>query len=451
MSGAPERPLEAADPSRELTLEEAITVAILLQKNEDYTAAHEVYRRVLEAAPDHPRALHYAGLLAHQQQRSEEALALIERSLALQPNEADWHSNRGIVLQSAAKLGEAIDAYRHAIAIDPGHANAHNNLGVLLRARGEPQQAEAAYRTALRLDPAHVDAWTNLGILLNAMKRTEEAAACYSKVITLRPKHRDARKLLAMAHCTLGEVDAAVRIFEEWLAEEPDDPVARHMLAACTGQGVPERASDGFVRTTFDSFAASFESKLAKLSYRAPALIAATLENCGLESGRRLDVLDAGCGTGLCGALVAPFASRLTGVDLSEGMLKQAAEKNIYRALIKAELTEYLRDCREAFDLIVSVDTLVYFGDLTDVIAAGARALRPDGLFVFTLEHAVGETAHATYRLERHGRYSHGQIYVERLLTEAGLRPAIAHAELRMEAGVPVAGLVVRATKVATA
>jgi predicted TPR repeat methyltransferase len=451
MSGAPERPLEAADPSRELTLEEAITVAILLQKNEDYTAAHEVYRRVLEAAPDHPRALHYAGLLAHQQQRSEEALALIERSLALQPNEADWHSNRGIVLQSAAKLGEAIDAYRHAIAIDPGHANAHNNLGVLLRARGEPQQAEAAYRTALRLDPAHVDAWTNLGILLNAMKRTEEPAACYSKVITLRPKHRDARKLLAMAHCTLGEVDAAVRIFEEWLAEEPDDPVARHMLAACTGQGVPERASDGFVRTTFDSFAASFESKLAKLSYRAPALIAATLENCGLESGRRLDVLDAGCGTGLCGALVAPFASRLTGVDLSEGMLKQAAEKNIYRALIKAELTEYLRDCREAFDLIVSADTLVYFGDLTDVIAAGARALRPDGLFVFTLEHAVGETAHATYRLERHGRYSHGQIYVERLLTEAGLRPAIAHAELRMEAGVPVAGLVVRATKVATA
>ena len=188
------------------------------------------------------------------------------------------------MLQSAARLGEAIDAYRRAIAIDPGHANAHNNLGVLLRASGEPQQAEAAYRTALQLNPAHIDAWTNLGILLNALKRTEEAAACYSKVITLRPKHRDARKLLAMAHCTLGEVDAAVRIFEEWLAEEPDDPVARHMLAACTGQGVPERASDGFVQTTFDSFAASFESKLAKLSYRAPALIAAMLEDCGLEA-----------------------------------------------------------------------------------------------------------------------------------------------------------------------
>src|SRR6185503_14809231 len=125
---------------------------------------------------------------------------------------------------------------------------------------------EAAYRTAIRLNPEHVDAYTNLGILLNGLRRTEEAAACYCRVITLRPKHREARKLLALAHCTLGEVDEAIKIFQEWLAEEPDDPIAIHMLAACTGQGIPSRASDKFVEGTFDSFAASFESKLAKLS-----------------------------------------------------------------------------------------------------------------------------------------------------------------------------------------
>jgi len=441
-------PMEPSESvTRELTLEEAVSVAILLQKNEEFAAAHEVYRRVFETAPDHTRALHYAGLLAHQQGRNEEALTLIARSLALSPDEADWHSNLGIVLQAAGRLEGAIDAYRRAIAIDPGHANAQNNLGVLLRATGKPQQAEAAYRAAISLDPTHIDAYANLGILLNALKRTEEAAACYSKVITLRPKHRDARKLLAMAHCTLGEVDQAIKIFEEWLAEEPDDPIARHMLAACTGREVPERASDDYIEATFDSFAASFESKLAKLSYRAPALIAAMLEECGLTRTHRLDVLDAGCGTGLCGGLVAPFARRLVGVDLSEGMLKQAAEKNIYHALSNAELTEYLRDHGDAFDLIVSADTLVYFGDLKDVVVAAARALRPRGLLVFTLEHATGESANAGYRLERHGRYSHSQSYVEQLLTAVGLAPKTVQAELRMEAGVPVAGLVICATK----
>ena len=402
--------------TRELTLDEAVSFAILLQQNEQLAEAHEVFRRVLETAPDHPRALHYAGVLAHQQGRNGEALVLIERSLALVPDQADWYSNLGIVLQSDDRLDRAIDSYRRAIAIDPSHANAHSNLGVLLRATGKPVEAEAAYRAAIRVNPEHIDAYTNLGILLNGLKRTEEAAACYCKVITLRPKHREARKLLALAHCTLGEVDKAVDIFEEWLEEEPGDPIARHMLAACTGRDVPERASNGFVETTFDSFAASFESKLERLSYRAPAL-------------------------------VAPFARRLVGVDLSQGMLARAKEKNVYHALIKAELTDYLRDNGEGFDLIVSADTLVYFGDLEGVIAAFAGALRPNGLLVFTLEQAVGGSADVDYRLELHGRYSHSRAYVERLLTFSDLQTKIIQAQLRTEAGAPVSGLVIRAAK----
>ena len=95
---------------------------------------------------------------------------LIGQSLALSPNQADWHSNLGIVLQSTGRLGDAIVEYERAIAIDPDHANAHSNLGVLLRAAGRPEEAEAAYRTAIRLRPDHVDAYTNLGILLNGLQ-----------------------------------------------------------------------------------------------------------------------------------------------------------------------------------------------------------------------------------------------------------------------------------------
>ena len=158
-------------------------------------------------------------------------------------------------------------------------------------------------------------------------------------------------------------------------------------------------------------------------------------------------MLDAGCGTGLCGPLVALYARRLVGVDLSEGMLVHAKEKNVYHALIKAEFTDYLQNNSEAFDLIVSADTLVYFGDLRRVLATAARALRPNGLFVFTLEHMVGGEADVDYHLELHGRYSHAPAYVERLLAAVRLLPEIVHAELRMESGVPVAGLVSRAAK----
>jgi predicted TPR repeat methyltransferase len=416
----------------------------VLQQSEQWAAAGQIYGRILEAAPDHADALHFSGVLAHQQARSDEAVALIERSLEVEPDRADWWSNLGIVLQDRLELDEAITAYEHAIALEPNHANAHNNLGVVLRAKGRVVEAEAAYRAAIRIDPDHSDAYNNLGVLLNGQKRRREAALCFSKVITLRPRHPDARRLLALAYYTLGEVDKAVGVFEEWLRDEPDDPIARHMLAACSGRDVPQRASDAFIEKTFDSFAASFDAKLAKLSYRAPALVAAMLADTGVTASRSLDVLDVGCGTGLCGPLVGPYARRLVGVDLSERMLDQARAREVYDELVRGELTAYLRDHTGAFDVIVSADTLVYFGSLEEVVAVAENALRAPGWLIFTVEE-LGGGDDTDYAISPTGRYRHARAYVERVLAGGRLRSEIVPAELRLEAGEPVPGLVVRA------
>jgi len=432
---------------RELTLDEAIAVAILLQRNQQFSEAETLYRWILASVPDHPEALHYAGVLAQQRGRSDEAVVLMQRSLAREPGRADWQSNLGIAYQAQARVDEAIAAFSRAIELDPEHANAHSNLGVLLRAAQRPAEAERAYREAIRIAPEHSDAHTNLGVLLASLQRNQEAVACFCKALTLRPKHPDARKLLALAHCAIGEVDAAIRIFEDWLVAEPANPIARHMLAACTGRDVPARASDGFVTDTFATFAASFEAKLARLSYRAPALVVSMLAGARLAPSGELDVLDAGCGTGLCGPLLAPYARRLCGVDLSAEMLAHAAAKQVYDELTRAELAEYLGHHPAAFELIVSADTLVYFGQLDDVLAAATRALRPGGVLVFTLEHAPVGAAAGGYRLELHGRYSHSRGYVEEILRGLGWAPEIVEADLRMESGAAMPGLVIRAAK----
>ena len=89
---------------------------------------------------------------------------------------------------------------------------------------------------------------------------------------TLSPHHSSARRLLALAHCTLGEPEKAIEIFEQWLEEEPDNPIrgtcSPPVPVATCRSGPRTRTS----RTVFDEFAASFEAKLAKLSYRAPAI-----------------------------------------------------------------------------------------------------------------------------------------------------------------------------------
>ncbi len=432
--------------TRDVSIDEAISMAILFLRQEQPEDAEKLLRGVLQIAPDHPVALHFAGVLAHRQKRYDESIALIERSLAIDPTQADWYSNLGIVLKAAGRLDDAVAAYGRAIALEPGHARAYNNRGVLDKMQGRAAEAEASYREAIRLDPEYAEAYHNLGSLLSSLRRGPEAVAAFNRALVLSPAAPETRRLLALAHCSLGEPEKAVKIFDDWLSEEPGHPIAVHMRAACSGEAVPARAADAYVQQAFDGFAASFESKLERLAYRAPQIVAAMLADAGAPASAGLHVLDAGCGTGLCGPLLKPYARRLVGVDLSGQMLALAEKKAVYDEVCQAELTAYLAAHPASFDVVVSADTLVYFGPLEDVAAAAAAALRPGGLLIFTVEAAAGEGPPAGFELRYNGRYVHARGYLEATLGRAGFRTDIVQAELRMEAGLPVAGFVVRAT-----
>ena len=221
------------------------------------------------------------------------------------------------------------------------------------------------------------------------------------------------------------------------------------MLSACTGENVPGRASDSFVEETFDNFAGNFDEILKKLNYQAPDLVLSAVKSHFDDAdNKQLKVLDAGCGTGLCGVFLADYASNLIGVDLSKGMIDKARGRDTYDELVVAELTEYMQKQVSQFDLIVSADTLCYFGDLIEVLHAMSGALKTQGLLVFTLEKILKVNSEVPYQLNPHGRYSHAQVYVDSILIDAGLQIlSIATETLRNERGKPVIGIVVTALK----
>lgn len=429
----------------ELSFADALQMAVQLQRNQQLEGAIELYRRLLAAAPGHPDVLHLLGMALYQMGQAEQGVSLIEQAIEAQPDYAGFHNNLANICSSLGRIDRARASYLHAIALDPNQADFRNNLGVLYRVTDEPEQAEAEYQRAIELDPAHYRAHNNLGLLAAARGDVEAAVRHYCTSITLRPQQDDGHKLLGMAFYLLGRFDEATEVYRKWLANDPENPVARHHLAACSGAEAPERASDDYVERTFDVFAASFEEQLQnRLSYRAPELVAAALGRVLPESEAQLDVLDIGCGTGLCGPLLRPWAARLTGVDLSVGMLRQADAKGCYDRLFKIELTEFLLKPEQAgaWDLIQSADTLCYFGPLEAVFAAAHRALRPGGWLAFSVEDA-GDAAPG-HILNPHGRYSHSRSYLERCLGESGFDCIKTEpVTLRTEAGKPVAGWVV--------
>jgi len=115
--------------------------------------------------------------------------------------------------------------------------------------------------------------------------------------------------------------------------------------------------------------------------------------------------------------------------------------------LDKAELIAYLQDHRDAFDVVVSADTLCYFGALEGVAGAARAALRPGGQLVFTVE-ALPEDDGASHRLLPHGRYAHARPYLRAVLDGAGfVRQRIGADVLRSEGGLPVHGWLVSASR----
>jgi predicted TPR repeat methyltransferase len=365
------------------------------------------YRQVLQRLPEEPMALYLLGLTCFHQGEAAEAVQYLCRSLARAPGNARAWKDLGGIHMACGRLEEARDAYLKAVEHGPRLAESWYNLGVCLSKLGRPAEAIVQLQQALAREPGFTRSYEPLALLL------------YQS----------------------GDAAGAAQVYRQWLQHEPDNPRARHMVAAATGSDLP-RAADDYIRAHFDAHAASFDSNLQQLGYHAPQRVAAALAHLATTAPVPC-LLDAGCGTGLCGPLVRPRCARLTGVDLSPAMLAQAAARGCYDELVEAELVSFMRGRPEAFDAVICVDTLVYFGALEEPLATARTALRAAGLLIFTLEAGSGGP-----RLQIHGRYTHSEAYVRQALARAGLEVlAITPEALREERQQPVAGLLVCARR----
>lgn len=418
-------------------------------KRNDLAAAQAACQQAQAQTAEDPQVWHLSGIVAAQCGQAEQAVKCFERAIARRPTAAVYHYNLGLALSGLGDLSQAAAAYRRAVELQPKFLEAQNNLANALMRQGDNPAALEAFEQLVQQFPDNADAHYNLANLLQDIGESQRAVEHYRHALQLQPQHSAARENLGRAYSEAGDVAQAQQVWQEWLEREPEHPIARHMVAA-TGGDAPrlERCAEDYVREAFNrDFARSFDHQLARLDYHAPQLVVQALQ-AAAPNLADAEVLDAGCGTGLCGPLLRAAAARLSGVDLSAAMLEEAAKREVYDHLIEADLVAYLAAHPDQFDVIVSADTLCYFGDLAPVLTAAAGGLRSGGWLVFTVELAKADEADhgPEYQLQPNGRFCHHEAYVRRAITQAGLGVIdMAPATLRKERGQPVAGLVVTA------
>jgi predicted TPR repeat methyltransferase len=381
----------------------------------------------------------FAAQEAHRAGKVAEAEAGYAKWLKAYPNEANGLHFLGLLKFQTERLEDGIAMVRESLKFDERNAHAWNNLGNMLVVIDKPDEAIEAYLRATEYAPELVEAWYNLGVCYRRVRKIEESVRAFVKAVELQPANGMVYERFGMLLYGLGRFNEAANVYREWLKVEPGSAVARHMLSAMTGEDVPARADDEYLKKLFDRFSSSFDEQLANLGYRAPELLVAALGDYVPTDGR-LDVLDAGCGTGLCGPLLRSMSNRLVGVDLSDGMVEKAQARKVYDELAVGELCAFMRSRPAAFDVVISADTLVYFGALEEAASAARSAIRPGGVLAFTLERLADDDPNP-YRIQPHGRYAHRSAYVRDALQAAGFKAVdIRDVVLRKERGQDVQG-----------
>jgi protein O-GlcNAc transferase len=241
--------------------EQTLAVATSHHRAGRLVEAERLYRHVCDTDPKNARAFHLLGVVSHQLGRSD-AASVVGRAVMLDPEFAEAHNDRGVILAANGLFADALSCFEKAVALNPGYAEARNNLGRGFRSLGRLDEAvvqfelvlkstpdspgahfnlasvfelaaknldaEKHYQRAISLHPDFVDAHIHLATLLQDTDRLPEALAHAERAVTLRPDSAGARNNLGNILRTLGRRDDAIAQYEAALRINPNFFMAHH-------------------------------------------------------------------------------------------------------------------------------------------------------------------------------------------------------------------------------
>ncbi|NEP73002.1 MAG: tetratricopeptide repeat protein [Okeania sp. SIO2G4] len=163
----------------------------------------------------------HAGNQALAQKKIDEAIALYQKAIELNPNFALYQQTLGDALAKIDKWKEAATVYQKAIEIKPTSALSHHNLGKVLEKQGQLEQAIASYSQAIEINPNFSEFYIGLGRVLVEEGLLYEAISHFQKAISLEPDSSMAHQNLGVALEKQGQIEEGIICYRKAIEIDP--------------------------------------------------------------------------------------------------------------------------------------------------------------------------------------------------------------------------------------
>jgi tetratricopeptide (TPR) repeat protein len=259
-----------------------------LFKTRQNREAEKFLREAIELAPNFSKPHEDLGTLLLEEDRPEEAVAMLQNATRLDPKAELAFFNLG---KAQAMLGEGAEAdkafeasfelnperkklalaaehhrndrfkeaqqlYREILRENPNNVDAVRLLGTIAASQSRMGEAERRFRRAIELAPDYVRVIIDLGRILKDQSRYQEAIDCFRQAITLEPGNVQSHFQLASTLAPAALTYEAVEVYQRVLELQPKHPGAllglAHMLKTVGRQDEAVTAYRDFIRLTPD-------------------------------------------------------------------------------------------------------------------------------------------------------------------------------------------------------
>lgn len=179
-----------------------------------------------EPEPNDHKAYNYRGLICYHLDKETRTQAIwdFDKAIELNPNDASYYYNRGLVYKRSWDNNKAIYNFYKAMELDQSFAaNAYKKCGDIHLRQGSEygiqiryEKAIKEYNKAIEFNPNDDESYYNRGEAYKSLRQYEFAIQDYTKSIELNPDSRYAYKNRGECYKSLGEMEKAQADFEKF-------------------------------------------------------------------------------------------------------------------------------------------------------------------------------------------------------------------------------------------